>query len=103
MRYHDKIRHSIENELETNIFHFYSCSVILVLTLLGQVRQTRPEILNYPDLKPDTLSKYQTLIDDFRGRVLSKDFENNFLSAAARIPKTERFLLKMELKTYTHK
>lgn len=43
-------------------------------------------------------SKYQTLIDDFRGRVLSTDFENNFLSAAARIPKTERFLLKMELK-----
>jgi hypothetical protein len=43
-------------------------------------------------------SKYKHIIDDFSGRVLNTDFEATFSSAAKSIPKTERFLLKMELK-----
>lgn len=43
-------------------------------------------------------SKYQSIIDQFRGRVTSKDFEVRFASLTEKIPKTERFLLKMELK-----
>lgn len=43
-------------------------------------------------------SKYQKIIDDFSGQVLNSDFEAAFSSAAKNIPKTERFLLKMELK-----
>ena len=46
----------------------------------------------------NNFSKYQTIIDDFRGRVLSKDFEAEFSAVTKNIPKTERFLLKMELK-----
>lgn len=42
--------------------------------------------------------KYQHIIDDFRGQVLKADFEAKFNSATKKIPKTERFLLKMELK-----
>ncbi len=43
-------------------------------------------------------SKYQKIIDDFSGQVLNADFEAAFSSAAKNVPKTERFLLKMELK-----
>ncbi|MCO4799185.1 MAG: PilZ domain-containing protein [Colwelliaceae bacterium] len=43
-------------------------------------------------------SKYQAIIDEFRGRVLSNDFEAEFSIATKSILKTERFLLKMELK-----
>ena len=43
-------------------------------------------------------SKYQKIIDDFSGQVLNSDFEATFSSAAKNVPKTERFLLKMELK-----
>ncbi|GAA6206039.1 PilZ domain-containing protein [Thalassotalea sp. SU-HH00458] len=46
----------------------------------------------------NNFSKYQTIIDDFRGKVLSKDFEAEFSHVTKNIPKTERFLLKMELK-----
>mgnify|MGYP000050060077 CR=1 FL=1 len=46
----------------------------------------------------NNFSKYQTIIDDFRGKVLSKDFEAEFSAVTKKIPKTERFLLKMELK-----
>ena len=46
----------------------------------------------------NNFSKYQSIIDEFRGRVLSKDFETEFASITKKIPKTERFLLKMELK-----
>lgn len=43
-------------------------------------------------------SKYKKIIDDFSGQVLNPNFEASFSSAAKNIPKTERFLLKMELK-----
>jgi hypothetical protein len=46
----------------------------------------------------NNFSKYQTIIDDFRGKVLSKDFEAEFAGVTKNVPKTERFLLKMELK-----
>lgn len=43
-------------------------------------------------------SKYQKIIDEFSGQVLTSDFEARFNAATKKIPKTERFLLKMELK-----
>ncbi|MEW6992132.1 PilZ domain-containing protein [Colwelliaceae bacterium 6441] len=43
-------------------------------------------------------SKYQAIVDEFRGSVLSKEFETEFAEATKKLPKTERFLLKMELK-----
>ncbi|WP_286262957.1 PilZ domain-containing protein [Thalassotalea atypica] len=43
-------------------------------------------------------SQYQKMIDGFRGRVNSADFEARFAESTKNIPKTERFLLKMELK-----
>lgn len=43
-------------------------------------------------------SKHQKIVDQFRGQVLSSDFEKMFTSATANVAKTERFLLKMELK-----
>ncbi len=43
-------------------------------------------------------SQYQKIIDQFRGRVKTREFENRFSTLTANIPKTERFLLKMELK-----
>ncbi|MGB1263832.1 MAG: PilZ domain-containing protein [Cognaticolwellia sp.] len=43
-------------------------------------------------------SKYQKIIDDFSGQVLQNDFEAKFNAVAKNIVKTERFLLKMELK-----
>jgi len=43
-------------------------------------------------------SKFQNIIDDFTGQVLSNDFESRFTSKTKNIAKTERFLLKMELK-----
>ena len=43
-------------------------------------------------------SKYQAIIDEFRGKVLADNFEARFANSAQAVPKTERFLLKMELK-----
>ncbi|GHF85980.1 PilZ domain-containing protein [Thalassotalea marina] len=43
-------------------------------------------------------SKYQAIIDEFRGIVLADDFEANFAQRTDSLNKTERFLLKMELK-----
>ena len=43
-------------------------------------------------------SKFKKIINDFSGKVLNSDFEARFNAAAKNIPKTERFLLKMELK-----
>ena len=43
-------------------------------------------------------SKYKKIINDFSGQVLNPNFEASFSTAAKNIPKTERFLLKMELK-----
>lgn len=43
-------------------------------------------------------SKYQKIIDDFTGQVSRSDFENRFTAMTKHVPKTERFLLKMELK-----
>lgn len=43
-------------------------------------------------------SAHQKIIDRFRGRVNTREFENKFTEASVNIPKTERFLLKMELK-----
>lgn len=43
-------------------------------------------------------SKYQKIINKFSGQVLNSDFEARYNAAAKNIPKTERFLLKMELK-----
>ncbi|MFT5755483.1 MAG: hypothetical protein ACI9LM_000192 [Alteromonadaceae bacterium] len=43
-------------------------------------------------------SQYQKIITQFRGKVLSNDFNSKFLVATKNILKTDRFLLKMELK-----
>jgi hypothetical protein len=43
-------------------------------------------------------SKYKKIIDNFSGQVLTSDFEARYNAATKNIPKTERFLLKMELK-----
>jgi hypothetical protein len=39
---------------------FLTCSISV-----GQIRQLEPTIFNYPNLNPDTLSKYQALSDEF--------------------------------------
>ena len=46
----------------------------------------------------NNFTKYKKIIDYFRGEVASKDFETKFAAKSAHIPKTERFLLKMEIK-----
>ena len=43
-------------------------------------------------------SQYQKIIEKFRGVVGRPDFDTQFNSATTRIPKSDRFLLKMELK-----
>ena len=43
-------------------------------------------------------SKYQHIIDQFRGEVSASDFETRFTALTRAIPKKEKFLLKMELK-----
>lgn len=43
-------------------------------------------------------SKYNKVIEKFRGKVLTPNFEVQFTEATKSIVKTERFLLKMELK-----
>jgi hypothetical protein len=42
--------------------------------------------------------KYQKIVEQFRGNVLKHNFETHFTAMTQHIPKTERFLLKMELK-----
>jgi len=42
--------------------------------------------------------KHQTIIEQFRGVVNKTSFDNQFNAATSRLPKTEKFLLKMELK-----
>jgi len=46
----------------------------------------------------NNFTKYQKIIDDFSGHVSNKNFETLFTEKCSHIPKTERFLLKMELK-----
>ena len=43
-------------------------------------------------------SQYHKIIDRFKGRVNQSEFEANFLDATKHIAKTDRFLLKMEVK-----
>ena len=43
-------------------------------------------------------SKYQKLIDDFRGEVNKPSFDIKFTQSTKQLAKTEKFLLKMELK-----
>ncbi|MGB1199664.1 MAG: PilZ domain-containing protein [Thalassotalea sp.] len=43
-------------------------------------------------------SKYQHIIEDFKGQVPLNDFERRFADATKALTKTERFLLKMEIK-----
>ena len=43
-------------------------------------------------------SKYQAVIDDFRGRVVASDFEARYATLSKKVPKADRFLLKMEIK-----
>jgi len=43
-------------------------------------------------------SQYTKIINDFRGQVLKGDFEAKFAASTKQIAKTDRFLLKMELK-----
>ncbi len=43
-------------------------------------------------------SKFQTIIDKFRGEVSEKDFDARFSASTKTLAKTEKFLLKMELK-----
>lgn len=55
----------------------------------------------YKELKAEMttdFSKYQKIVEQFRGNVLKKGFETNFSAMTQHIPKTDRFLLKMELK-----
>lgn len=42
--------------------------------------------------------KHQAIIEKFRGVVNKAGFDNKFNAVASRLPKTEKFLLKMELK-----
>jgi hypothetical protein len=49
-----------------------------------------------PDLKD--FSKYQPLFDKFRGKISDKNFEAKFAAATAKLPTSEKFLIKMELK-----
>lgn len=46
----------------------------------------------------NNFTKYKKIIDYFRGEVAAKDFESKFAAQSANIPKSDRFLLKMELK-----
>jgi hypothetical protein len=43
-------------------------------------------------------SKYQNIIDSFRGKVNKTGFDTKFASSTSDLTKTEKFLLKMELK-----
>lgn len=43
-------------------------------------------------------SKHHEIIDKFRGEVNKKDFESKYVAATEHLNKTEKFLLKMELK-----
>ncbi|MEW6982272.1 PilZ domain-containing protein [Colwelliaceae bacterium 6471] len=43
-------------------------------------------------------SQYKKIISDFRGNVLKPDFEAKYAAATKNLAKTDRFLLKMELK-----
>ncbi|MCH2055117.1 MAG: PilZ domain-containing protein [Thalassotalea sp.] len=43
-------------------------------------------------------SQYNKIIERFRGKVNQSDFEASFMEATKNVPKTERFLLKMEVK-----
>jgi hypothetical protein len=43
-------------------------------------------------------SKYQDIIDKFRGKVNKTDFETKFASSTKNLVKSEQFILKMELK-----
>ena len=57
---------------------------ILITTLncsigVGQIRQLEPSILNYPDLDPDTLSKYQALSDEYN-RIIEQDIPYDSLN-----------------------
>ena len=46
----------------------------------------------------EDFSQYNKIINQFRGQVLKSDFEAKYATASSHMPKTERFLLKMELK-----
>lgn len=43
-------------------------------------------------------SKYQAIIDDFSGSVSAESFESRFNEATVKLPKSDRFLVKMEIK-----
>ncbi|OKY27690.1 PilZ domain-containing protein [Thalassotalea sp. PP2-459] len=43
-------------------------------------------------------SKYQAIIDEFSGTVTAEDFESRFNEATVKLPKSDRFLVKMEVK-----
>ncbi|WP_206483859.1 PilZ domain-containing protein [Thalassotalea sp. G2M2-11] len=43
-------------------------------------------------------SKYQSIIDQFKGQVTASDFEKRFATATAKLSKKDSFLLKMEVK-----
>ncbi|WP_286235085.1 PilZ domain-containing protein [Thalassotalea sediminis] len=43
-------------------------------------------------------SKYQAIIDEFSGTVTADDFESRYSEATSKLSKTDRFLLKMEIK-----
>ena len=43
-------------------------------------------------------AKHAKIIDQFRGEVLTNDFEMKFAKATKHLAKSEKFLLKMELK-----
>ncbi len=44
------------------------------------------------------LSKYNRIIDQFRGQVFKGDFEAKYNTATKKLPTSDRFLLKMEIK-----
>ena len=53
---------------------------------------------HYEAVMSTDFSKYQSIINKLRGEVGSNDFESKFAALTKNLPKTEKFLLKMELK-----
>ncbi|WP_107037755.1 NADase-type glycan-binding domain-containing protein [Brumimicrobium mesophilum] len=51
---------------------FILITIINSSIAVGQIRQLEPSIFNYPDLDPDTLSKYQALSDEYNQILLDE-------------------------------
>ena len=64
--------------------------IFLLITLLtssiavGQIQQFEPSIFNYPNLNPDTLSKYQALSDEYN-RIIDEEIPYDSLDSQQKI------------------